>query len=208
MPRNPEEGDLRTCVDRPGGSAAAGALGAALGEDVTVSGAQERIDVVDDEDRVVTVLPRGEVHRRGLPHRSVHVFLVDEQERIYLQRRAWTKDQDPGRWDSSASGHVESGESYNAAADRELQEELGIRAPLEPLFKVAACPETCGEHSMVYRARIAGGRPVPQPNPAEILEGRLFPVREVREWVAASPDSFAAPFRHLFERYCRERDAG
>jgi isopentenyl-diphosphate Delta-isomerase len=165
----------------------------------------ERIDVVDDRDRFVAVLPRDEVHRQGLIHRSVHVFLVDEEDRIYLQRRAWTKEQDPGRWDSSASGHVESGESYDDAAARELQEELGILSPLEPLFKAAACPETCGEHSMLYQARRLGGRPVPRPNPDEILEGALFPVREVLERVASHPDTFAAPFRHIFLRYCRER---
>jgi len=171
-----------------------------------VSEERERIDVVDDLDRVVAVLSRREVHRRGLPHRSVHVFLLDDPERIYLQRRAWSKDQDPGRWDSSASGHVDSGESYHAAAERELQEELGILTPLEPLFKTAACPETCGEHSMLYQARTVGGRPVPRPNPDEILEGGFFPLREVLERVTTAPDTFAAPFRCLFVRYCRERD--
>lgn len=165
---------------------------------------EERIDVVDDEDRHVRVLSRGEVHRRGLLHRAVHVFLLDEHDRIYLQRRAWTKQQDPGCWDSSASGHVDSGESYPAAAERELQEELGIRAPLEPLFKVTACRETCGEHSMLYLARTAGGRPEPRPNPAEILEGRFVALAEIREWVRTSPESFAGPFRHLFARFCLE----
>jgi isopentenyl-diphosphate delta-isomerase type 1 len=175
-------------------------------EIVIVNEAEERIDVVDEQDRFVEVLSRKEVHRRGVLHRSVHVFLVDEENRIYLQRRAWSKEQDPGLWDSSASGHVDSGESYDAAAERELEEELGVHVPLEPLFKAAACPETSGEHSMLYRGRIVGGRPAPQPNPAEILEGRFVPLRELRERVSSSPESFASPFRHIFARYCKECD--
>jgi len=139
-----------------------------------------------------------------LLHRAVHVFLLDEQDRLYLQRRAWTKQQDPGRWDSSASGHVDSGEDYAAGAERELEEELGIRLPLEPLFKAAACAETSWEHSMLFRARIEGGKPEPRPNPAEILEGRFVALAEIREWARTSPESFAGPFRQLFERYCRE----
>ena len=167
---------------------------------------EERIDAVDELDRVVASLSRREVHRRGLLHRSVHVFLVDESQRIYLQKRAWCKEQDPGRWDSSASGHVDSGEPYDRAAVRELEEELGVRVPLEPLFKESACPETSGEHSMLYRGRIVDGRPVPKPNPDEILEGQFVPVQLVRERITSSPESFATPFCHIFARYCLECD--
>jgi isopentenyl-diphosphate Delta-isomerase len=166
--------------------------------------AKERIDVVDEEDRPVRVLSRGEVHLRGFMHRSVHVFLLDEEERIFLQRRAWTKQQDPGLWDSSASGHVDSGESYDAAVGRELEEELGIRVPLEPVFKMGACPETSHEHSMLYRGRLPGGHPVPRINPDEILEGRFVSIQQVRKEIAADPGSFASSFRHLFLRYLRE----
>ena len=180
--------------------------GPTLQEIVIVAEAEELIDVVDDQDRVVVVMSRSEVHRRGVLHRAVHVFLVDEKNRIYLQRRAWSKEQDPGLWDSSASGHVDSGESYDAAVERELEEELGVRVPLEPLFKVTACPETSGEHSMLYRGRIVDGRPVPKPNPDEILEGQFVPVQVVRERITSSPESFASPFRHIFARYCRECD--
>jgi len=166
--------------------------------------AEERIDVVDEEDHPVDVRSRREVHLRGWMHRSVHVFLVDDDERIFLQKRGWTKQQDPGRWDSSASGHVDSGESYDAAAGRELEEELGIRVPLEPLFKAAACPETGYEHSMLYRGRLPGGQPVPRINPHEILEGRFVSLQDVRKEIAAVPGSFASSFRRLFLRYLRE----
>ena len=55
-----------------------------------------------------------------------------------------TKDTFPGAWDSSASGHVDSGEDYDACSVRELREELGLTAPVPPrrLFKIAASADT------------------------------------------------------------------
>jgi len=161
----------------------------------------ELLDVVDEQDRVVRRAERREVHRLGLMHRAVHVFLVDGQDRLYLQRRSWSKDQLPGVWDSSASGHVDSGESYAEAARRELEEELGIAVPLEALFKAQASEETGGEHSLLYLARVRAGGAEPQPNPAEILEGGFFGVAEIEQWLDQSPQDFSPAFRLLFGRW-------
>ena len=79
----------------------------------------ELLDVVDEQDRVIGAAGRRDIHEQGLLHRAVHVFVVDQQQGIYLQKRAWHKDEHPGKWDSSASGHVDSGESYPDAARRE-----------------------------------------------------------------------------------------
>jgi 16S rRNA (adenine1518-N6/adenine1519-N6)-dimethyltransferase len=87
----------------------------------------EYLDVVDAEDRVIGRAPRTTIHRDHLIHRGVHVLVVDEHGDILLQRRAGTVDTHPGWWDASAGGHVHSGESYRAAAERELLEELGCR---------------------------------------------------------------------------------
>ena len=67
-----------------------------MGADKATGGAPpvEMIDVVDADNRVVDTLPRAEVHRRGLRHRAVHMLVVDRAGRLYLQRRAETKDVD------------------------------------------------------------------------------------------------------------------
>ena len=61
-----------------------------------------------------------------------------------------SKDESPGLWDTSSSGHVNSGESYEVSAYRELWEELGIKTVLTPLAKIDACNETYHEHVQVY----------------------------------------------------------
>ena len=66
----------------------------------------ELFDVVDSENRVIGQATRGEVHAKGLLHRSVHIWVFNSRGELFLQKRAMTKDENPGYWDSSAAGHL------------------------------------------------------------------------------------------------------
>jgi isopentenyl-diphosphate delta-isomerase type 1 len=170
----------------------------------------EILDVVDADDRVIGARERGDIHRKRLFHRSVHVFVFDSAGRLYLQRRSLAKEEHPGRWDSSASGHVDSGESYEAAAVRELEEEIGLKAAPEPLVKIRACEDTGMEHSMLFRVQGRGTDPSPQPNPQEVLEGRFFRIEEIEERLSREAETFSPSFRLLFRLYREQsgRDSG
>ena len=80
---------------------------------------EEMFDVVDSSDKVIGRASREEVHRKGLLHRSTHLLVFDESGRVLLQKRSMRKDWFPGRWDSSVSGHVDSGEHYDECVVRE-----------------------------------------------------------------------------------------
>ena len=164
----------------------------------------EILDVVDADDRVVGAMERGDIHRKRLFHRSVHIFVFDTAGRLYLQRRSPAKEEHPGKWDSSASGHVDSGESYEAAAARELEEEIGLKATPEPVFKIRACEETGMEHSMLFRVQGGGNDPSPQPNPQEVIEGRFSSIEEIEERLSRQAEAFSPSFRLLFRRYMDE----
>ena len=84
------------------------------------------IQIVDEDDRPLYATTQDEAYRKGLYHRVVRVMISDENGRILLQKRSSTKQIFPNCWDNSAAGHVDSGESYEVAAYRELEEELGI----------------------------------------------------------------------------------
>ena len=169
---------------------------------------REILDVVDAADRVVGSMERGEIHRKGLFHRSVHVFLLDESDRLYLQRRSYEKSEHPGKWDSSASGHVDSGESYQEAARRELEEEIGVTASPEPVLRVRGSEETGMEHCMLFRVRRRDGDPDPRPDPREIIEGRFFETGEIEEGIARRPEKFSPSFRLLYRLYREQAGSG
>ena len=113
----------------------------------------ELLDVVDENDVVIAVKKRGDIHAEGLMHRAVHILLFNSSGELFLQKRSMSKDEQPGKWDSSAAGHVDSGEEYLECASREIAEELGIVVdqPLQPLFKLPASMRSGNEHCMVYR---------------------------------------------------------
>src|SRR6266700_2972711 len=154
---------------------------------------EEIFDVVNERDEVIGRQTRAEVHRLGLLHRAVHVLVFDSGGRVFLQKRSRTKDRQPGLWDSSASGHVESGEDYDACAVRELREEIGLQLNTTPqrLFKLAASAETDQEHVWVYRCEAEGPFTL---DPAEIERGGWFAADELRHWMAERPEEFASAF--------------
>ncbi|MFJ7333616.1 NUDIX hydrolase [Streptomyces sp. NPDC101116] len=91
-----------------------------------MSAADEILDVVDENDRVVGQAPRGEVYARGLRHRCVFVQARDAEGRIFVHRRTATKLVFPSLHDMFVGGVVGAGESYDEAALREAEEELGV----------------------------------------------------------------------------------
>jgi 16S rRNA (adenine1518-N6/adenine1519-N6)-dimethyltransferase len=59
-------------------------------------------------------------------HRIVHIMVRDTSGRFLLQTRSETVEYLPWYWVASAAGHVQTGETYEEAAWRELEEEIGI----------------------------------------------------------------------------------
>jgi isopentenyl-diphosphate delta-isomerase type 1 len=159
----------------------------------------EMLDVVDEADEVVGQERRAQAHRLGLRHRAAHVLVFNAKGQLFLQKRSATKDRHPGVWDSSAAGHVEQGESYEACAVRELAEELGLKLdrPPEKLFKIVACEETGQEFVWVYRCQAQG----PFVLPAEEIErGEWFEPQVVSAWLETKPEDFAPTFPLLWRR--------
>jgi isopentenyldiphosphate isomerase len=160
---------------------------------------EEIFDVVNERDEVVGQATRAEAHRSGLPHRAVHVLVFNSKRQIFLQKRSMNKDRQPGKWDSSASGHLDTGEHYDACAVRELREELGwtSSAPLGRMFKLAAGAETDQEHVWVYRCEAEGPF---QLHPEEIEKGDWFEPQHVSRWMKQRPEEFASAFRIIWKR--------
>ena len=139
------------------------------------------------------------MHRLGLKHRATHVLVFNSHGEVFLQKRSMKKDRQPGVWDSSASGHVDSGEDYDSCVVRELREEIGLNLtqPPERLFKINACEETDQEFVWVYRCQHDGPFKL---NPDEIDGGGWFAPEKVTNWMKARPQEFASALLFIWRR--------
>lgn len=161
---------------------------------------EDLFDVVDADDTVIGVEARATVHREGLMHRAVHVFVFNQAGQLYLQRRSMNKDSAPGKWVSSCSGHVDSGEDYDSAAPRELREEIGLANPegLQRVFKEAPCRQTGQEFVWVYRCVSEGPFTL---DPEEVSDGKWVDIDTLDRWLEERPRDFAWSFVHLWAKY-------
>lgn len=157
--------------------------------------AEEIFDVVDEADRVVRQAARSVVHAENLLHRAVSIFVLKPDGRLLLQLRSVSKDQYPGCYTSSASGHVDSGEDYDTAAARELREELSLDLPIEFLAKFPAGPETAFEFSALYQV-VTDEEPVL--DLGEIASAEFLPIDQIASMIETAPEKFTPPFREMF----------
>jgi 16S rRNA (adenine1518-N6/adenine1519-N6)-dimethyltransferase len=152
---------------------------------------EELLCVVDAQDRVIGSELRNRIHVNNLRHRAVHVLIFNQFGEVFLQKRSIWKDTNPGKWDSSAAGHVDAGESYEEAARRELHEELGIECPVERIGKLPCSVATGWEFIEVFRGTHEGPF---QPAPLELETGAFFPLDQIRNWIERSPEDFSPVF--------------
>ncbi len=129
----------------------------------------ELYDILDESGDVVGKTDRDGIHDGlRLLHGVVHLLVFNGRGQLLLQKRAITKQIEPGKWDTSVGGHIDSGETVEQALPRETQEELGIRdAPCELLYTYIV--ETDIEREFVTTFRCTWNGPV------------VFPADEIEE---------------------------
>jgi isopentenyldiphosphate isomerase len=96
----------------------------------------EIVIIVDTDNNETGSAPRYEMRAKGFPHRAAYILVFNSQGELFVQKRTMSKDIYPGYFDVAAGGVVLAGESYDQSAERELEEELGIKnTPLTSHFE-------------------------------------------------------------------------
>lgn len=151
---------------------------------------------VDEQDRVLAVVDRGEAVRKRWLHRIATTVCRDPEGRFLLHRRSDGHSLFPGQYNWLIGGAVGVGESYASAAARELAEELGVRADgrfvLKFLCRGAISPYWLGIHEATIDRAVT-------PDPSEIAWHAWVTGEELRAAVGGS--SFMADGRDAFARY-------
>lgn len=154
--------------------------------------------VVDEKDNVIGKATREACHQKRLIHRSVYVFVLNEKDELFLQKRSMSKNLYPGYYTGSATGHVDYGENYESAAHRELKEELGIDGTLRKLFKFKSFSEEEREISVLYLCRHNGPFSL---NKEEIDEGIFMNLKEIERELKTGEKRFAHGFEAAFDKF-------
>ena len=159
----------------------------------------EIVTIVDAANRRVGEKPRRLMRERNLLHRATYIFVFDREGRVLVQRRTASKDLYPGYYDLAAGGVVTAGESFEACAEREAFEELGIRgAPLVRRFDFYFG----NQHTRCFGRAYTCVHEGPFTLQAEEVESvRFHSAPEIADGVVApiTPDS-----RHAFDRLMNE----
>lgn len=161
-------------------------------------GPDSLIDRVDGYDRRVGTVRRGEALTVAANFRTVHVFVVNRDGRLLLQRLAATRRRHPTRWGSSVAGYLHAGESYLSAARRRLGEELGLEVPLRELLKVEMEDEESTKFVSLFEA--VAGSPI-NGEPTQIDALRYWDTAELDQAVIDHAEAFTPTFRLLYSAY-------
>lgn len=94
----------------------------------------EIVAIVDKDNNVIGKEYRNIMREQRMIHRSTYIFILTSDNKFHVQKRTMTKKWCPGYWDIVSGGVVQHNESYEENAQRELEEEFGLKVPLKPLF--------------------------------------------------------------------------
>lgn len=137
--------------------------------------APEEVVLLDDAHRPIGTAPKAEVHTGDTPlHLAFSCYVLDDDGRLLLTRRALAKKTWPGVWTNSFCGHPGPGEELTETVARRAAQELGFAvtdvAEVLPEFRYRAVDASGvveNEFCPVYVARASGE---PRPLPEEVAE--------------------------------------
>ena len=168
-----------------------------------VDTSSDLVILVDEQDRPIGTMPKLEAHRQGRCHRAISVIVRDRRGRLLLQQRALGKYHSGGLWTNACCSHPRAGESVADAAARRLLEEMGIAAPLKPLFSMCyrdRVSKQLIEHEFVH---VFGGvsDQTPDPNAGEVADWRWQSLGDIMNDIVARPQLYTVWFRRFLQRF-------
>lgn len=164
----------------------------------------EYLDLVNLQNEVIGTAPRERVRRENLLHRGVGVLCWNSSGQLYVHQRTDTKDLFPSLYDMMVGGAVEAGESYQVAARREVEEELGVEG-VEPEFLLEHLYDGPQNRSFVQLFQVVWDNPIVW-QAEEICWGTWLNWDQVLPWldtVSVVPDGLSVFHAYLDYRKLR-----
>jgi isopentenyldiphosphate isomerase len=157
----------------------------------------EKFDLVDEEDNVIGVTDKPTAHSQKQLHRVAAVYVFNDNGELYVQVHKVSG----GLYDHSVGGHVSQGESYEIAASREAEEELGIKQPLKMLATFYSDEGTYLHMFGLFECVAdANWKFVPNDEVEEIIP---MGIGEIRQLMSTNPEKFTGGFINTMNEYCK-----
>lgn len=164
------------------------------------------IQIVDEKNEPIGGATKQEAWRNGLVHRIVRLAIFDTRGRMLVQKRSDQKELFPGRWDNSAAGHVDDGETYEQAALRELHEELGLTGVVledlgEYYVEVRDDWRIMKRFTRAYKIVLEDPLPVFQLPEDEVASTEWMEIADVHNLVNNHPDQVTDGLEQVMNRF-------
>ncbi|MDR2955055.1 MAG: NUDIX domain-containing protein [Prevotella sp.] len=139
---------------------------------------EEIFPIVNEEGIIIGNAPRSVCHNGSkLLHPVIHLHLFNSKGELFLQKRSYTKDIQPGKWDTAVAGHIDLDETPLEAVNREALEELGISGfNIHFILKYIIETDREKELSYCYHAIYNGTFIL---NKEELDDGRFWTIEEI-----------------------------
>ena len=164
------------------------------------------VQLVNAEDKPSGSMEKLEAHEKGALHRALSVLIVNSKKEILLQRRALGKYHSPGLWTNTCCSHPYPGEDPNKAAKRRLQEEMGMSAELEFLFKFRyKCDFENGliEHELDH-VFVGETDDTPHLNTDEAMAFKWMSIENLEQDMLSCPENYTFWFKWMIQKYRNE----
>lgn len=164
---------------------------------------EEKVVLVNEKDEILGLMEKMQAHENGILHRAFSVFLFNAKGEMLLQKRATKKYHSPNQWTNACCSHPRIEESYIEAANRRLQEELGINCEISEKFCFiykADVGQNLWEHELdyVFTGIYEGDFNL---NLEEVLEVRYISMEDLDREIKQNPEHFTEWFKIILEEY-------
>ncbi len=95
----------------------------------------QHLDLINERDEVFGKESVDRIHKDNLLHRAVEVFIVTSNGRILLKKNDNLQERYPDKWCGSVSRHVLIDKTPLQAAEKGVEEEIGVELPLKFITK-------------------------------------------------------------------------
>ncbi len=164
---------------------------------------EENVILVDKNDTQIGLMSKLDAHKKGILHRAFSVFVLNNNNEIMLQKRAYNKYHSGGLWTNTCCSHQREGENSIEAGKRRLLEEMGFETELKIItsfiYKVEF-ENGLTEHELDY---LLIGKYLKSPviNRQEVADWKWMKVELIADDIKLNPNNYTSWFKIIFDKF-------